>query len=372
MRAAVLDMKLLFAILWCGLSVVPLTAATRGKKLIDYGWGSPDTAYYRAHLRELEKIPFDGIVLSAMKLKGNDPPDNMGWCAFGSDARFTEQDCQHAIDDLKAAKSKRFTDNFIQVVSSGNVDWFDPGWPHIATNVALLARIAKQGRCKGIMLDAEQYDRFGMWTYGTLPQKLKAAHSFEEYQAKVRERGREFIRAINQEYRNLSILMLFGPSLTYRAQGEGALKNTGYSLLAPFCDGMAEAATSNTTLIDGYEFAYSYRTPDEFAQGRRTILSSIDKSLNPQALGKRLRVGFGIWADYDSLKRGWHPEDFSKNYFTPAQLRASLHHALNASDQYVWVYSERLRWWDGTAPKEYIEALALAKKGPAQTAAGGR
>jgi len=159
------------------------------------GWGSPDTSYYRAHLKEMETIPFDGLVLSVMKLKGNDPPDNMGWCAFGSDARFTPQDCQHAIDDLKAAKSKQFRHNFIQVVTSGNVDWFDPKWPQIATNVALLARVAKQGDCKGIMLDAEQYDRFRMWTYATLPENLKAAHGFDEYRAKVRERGRELIRA---------------------------------------------------------------------------------------------------------------------------------------------------------------------------------
>ena len=179
-------MRALFAILVCSLSAVPLSAATRGKKLIDYGCGSPNTSYYRTHLKELEKIPFDGIVLSAMKLKGKDPPDNMGWCAFGADARFTAQDAQRAIDDLKAAESKRFTDNFIQLVTSGTVDWFDPGWSQIATNVALLARIAQQGGCKGLMIDVEQYDRFGMWTYGTLPEKLKAAHSFEEYQVKVR------------------------------------------------------------------------------------------------------------------------------------------------------------------------------------------
>ncbi len=357
-------MKLLFVILFCGLSVIPISATTRGKKLIDYGWGSPDTAYYRAHLKDLEKIPFDGLVLSVMKLKGNDPPDNMGWCAFGAGVKFTAEDCQHAIDDLKASKSKRFTDNFIQVVTSGNVDWFDPGWPQIATNAALLARIAKQGGCKGIMLDAEQYNQFKMWTYATLPEKLKAAHTYEEYQAKVRERGREFIQALNQEYRDLTILMLFGPSLTHLAQGEGKLKDSPYSLLAVFCDGMAEAATPKTTLIDGFEFSYGYRTLDKFAKGRATILNSANQSLNPDALRKRLRVGFGIWADNDSLKRGWHPEDFSKNYYTPSQLQTSLNHALNASDHYVWVYSERLRWWTGTAPKEYVEALSLAKKRP--------
>jgi hypothetical protein len=127
---------------------------------------------------------------------------------------------------------------------------------------------------------------------------------------------------------------------------------------------MAEAATGKTTIIDGYEFSYGYRTAEQFADGRKTILNSVNKSLNREALGKHLRVGFGIWADKDSLKRGWHPEDFSKNYFTPAQLRTSLNHALNASDEYVWVYSERLKWWKGSPPKEYVEALGLAGQTP--------
>ena len=66
------------------------------------------------------------------------------------------------------------------------------------------------------------------------------------------------------------------------------------------------------------------------------------------------------------IEYGWGSPDtaYSKNYYTPSQLQTTLNHALNASDQYVWVYSERLRWWNGTAPKAYIEALALAKKGP--------
>jgi uncharacterized BrkB/YihY/UPF0761 family membrane protein len=50
---------------------------------------------------------------------------------------------------------------------------------------------------------------------------------------------------------------------------------------------------------------------------------------------------------------------------TAKQLQEWVNYALNESDRYVWVYSERLRWWDGTPPKEYVEALALAKKGPA-------
>ena len=41
----------------------PLHAAeVREKKLIEFGWDEPDTAFLRAHLGEMEKTPFDGCV----------------------------------------------------------------------------------------------------------------------------------------------------------------------------------------------------------------------------------------------------------------------------------------------------------------------
>lgn len=338
-------------------------ARTLHKKFIEYGWDCPDTAFYRENHKEMEKIPFDGVVLRVMKLKEGAPPDTLGWTAF-SKLKFQPQDYEHAITDLKAVKSKRFTDNFIQVIGGGQVDWFDPEWPTITHNAACLARVAKQGGCKGIMFDPEQYDKFRMWTYATLPAELKDAHNYKEYQAKARERGREFIRAINKEFPDITILALFGPSLTHLATGAGRIEDADYSLLAAFYDGICEAATSNTTLIDGFEFAYSYRTPDKFAEGRKAILDSEKKSLNPKALRKHIRVGFGIWADCSSLQLGWHPEDFTKNYYTPAGLRASLNYGLETSDCYVWVYSERLRWWDEVPAAEYVDALRLAKTGP--------
>ena len=82
---------------------------------------------------------------------------------------------------------------------------------------------------------------------------------------------------------------------------------------------------------------------------------------------KHIRMGYGIWADNGGAPQGWHPDDFTKNYYSPEGLRNSLAYALERSDGYVWVYSERLRWWgDRNVPQPYIDALALAKKGPVE------
>jgi hypothetical protein len=67
--------------------------------------------------------------------------------------------------------------------------------------------------------------------------------------------------------------------------------------------------------------------------------------------------------DYDSGRRGWKTDDFSKNYFSPTEFRNAPSAALRVSDRYVWVYTERLNWWTGErVPSEYLQALSLARE----------
>ena len=56
-----------------GLDILPLAKAPR-KKLIECSWSSPDTAYLRAHIREMEAAaPYDGIRIKVNAVgKGKD------------------------------------------------------------------------------------------------------------------------------------------------------------------------------------------------------------------------------------------------------------------------------------------------------------
>jgi len=343
-----------------------------GKKLIQYGAGTPETAQLREQVRDIEKVPFDGIVIS---VKSETKRDILGWRTF-STVRFAPEEYEHAITDLKGTKFERLTDNFIQMIAMpGDVDWFDPEWSAIAHNAACLAKVAKQGGCKGIMLDPEDYVENHLWNYDALPLEKKAAHSLHEYLARVEERGKEFIRAINKEYPEITILFLIGPSCTYenakkiRHDGGGGM----YQMLSAFCDGICEAATPGTTLIDGYEQGYGFRELAQFEKGRKITLELTKDgvSLNPKAYAKHVRAGFPVWADSDSGARGWHPDDFSKNYYTPEQLRAVVAYALQTSDKYVWVYQQSFVWWSPEMPKAYIGALRLARSGPGVVRKGG-
>lgn len=338
----------------------PAGADMAGKKLIEYGQGFPDTKFYKEHVRKMEKVGFDGFVI---RVAGPGDEWSLGYKVF-TRTRIDPTAVEGPIADLKTVHSDVLTDNFVQVAGAvpADVDWFDPDWSAACHNAALMARVAKQGGLKGLMIDPEEYGERHPWTYRTLPH----THTFEEYRDKVRARGREFMRAINAEYPDITILFLLGPSFGHKAHPAGKPEESSYTLLPAFIDGMCEAATPGTVIVDGYEQSYPFRRLSFFQKARAEILEKCrELSLCPTEYAEHVRVGFGVWVDYDRVRVGWHPDDFNKNYYTPAEFRNSLSYALETSDRYVWVWSEGPRWWEPNGiPNPYKEALKLAKRGP--------
>ena len=77
-------------------------------------------------------------------------------------------------------------------------------------------------------------------------------------------------------------------------------------------------------------------------------------------------LAFGIWMDYDSGNKGWDAIDPLKNYFTPDRFGQSVRKALATTDEYVWIYTERTKWWDANGkpeklPPAYEAALRRAR-----------
>jgi hypothetical protein len=77
---------------------------------------------------------------------------------------------------------------------------------------------------------------------------------------------------------------------------------------------------------------------------------------NPEKYRSHGSLAFGIWMDYDSGTKGWDPADPSKNYFTPQQFEQSVRKALATTDEYVWIYTERCKWWDAQGKPEKLPA----------------
>jgi hypothetical protein len=189
-------------------AVLTIATASRAdnKKLIEFGWDEPDTAFMRTHIAEMEKMPFDGTVFTVHA--NGDAPKKSDFLGEGWGKRaFAASEFTRAIDDLKATKFSTFTDNFARFdVTPGDVDWFDD-FSAIINNASQIARVAKLGGAKGVLFDIEQYAS-PLWTYAK--QRDAAKKPFAVYAAKARIRGHEVMDAFLREYPGITFFFTFG------------------------------------------------------------------------------------------------------------------------------------------------------------------
>jgi hypothetical protein len=328
------------------------------KKLIEWGWDEPDPKFMRAHIDEMERLPFDGLIFHVPGNKG----ENLAWDIWGA-KRFAVSDFTQSIADLKATPFRRFTDRFIRVnVTPGKVDWFDDeAWKVVAQNFGVAAQIAKDSGCKGLMFDDEEYQ-------GPLFDYRKQLHrdkkSFAEYGAKVRQRGREWMQEVAGHYPEITILMTYAYATTRPGFLQKDRSENDSGLLAEFLDGMLSACAPQTRIVDAFEDSYGYRRPAQFDRAYRTVKEKgLVWTSEKEAYRKHVTAGMGIWMDNDWNKYGWNATDFSKNYFKPEGFGESVRLALGKTDEYVWVYTEKARWWTNEKlPPAYLKALEAARK----------
>ena len=339
--------------------VLALSLQAGGKKLVEFGWDEPDAAFMRAHAEEMEKSPFDGCVFHV---------NAFTWEVWGT-KKFAKADLQPQLDDLKAAPFRRFNANFLRVnTTPAKLDWFDD-YSAVVSNAKLAAEFAREGKCKGILLDSEAYDG-PLFDYRK--QRDKETKSWDAYAAQARARGREVMTAFQEGYPGVTILATFAHSLPFwQSTKDGKKKplaEVEYGLLAPFMDGMVEACSGGARIVDGYELSYGFKKESEYVDARTEIRERVLPLVaDPKKYSEVVSVGFGVWLDRDRHKKPWDTKDFSKNYFSPEALEASLRAAFKVADEYVWIYNETPRWWSKEGktvdlPAPYEEAVRRARE----------
>lgn len=356
---------LVFVFLLLLLAFLSAPAAEHGrKKLIEFGWDEPDTTFLRSHIAEMRKTPFDGCVFHAGFQKPGGVKGSFTWDSWGTNA-FTEADLTAAFADLRATHFGRFKENFLRFnTTPAKLDWFDDH-SAVMQNARLAAQLARAGHCPGLLFDIEQYNE-PLFDYRK--QRDAKNKGWEVYAAQVRLRGRQVMEAFQQGYPSLTVFLTFGYSLPWLESysGKGSLADVHYGLLAPFLDGMIEAAKGPTRIIDGHETAYGYKSASQFDAARKTTTQGLLPIVrHPSRYAQVVSIGFGLWLDHDWRKRGWDIEDPGKNYFSPEAFESSVREALKTADKYVWIYSETPRWWSEERkpvklPEAYQEALRRA------------
>ncbi len=351
-----------------GCATIPSAPKISQKKLIEFGWDEPDTAFMRLHVVEMEASPFNGCVFHITYAKPDGTNGAFAWEGWGRRA-FREAEVRSALADLKATRFRRFTHNFLRFnATPGDVDWFDD-FSAIVNNARLAAQVAREGGAKGILFDVEQYNA-PLFNYRK--QRDAETRSWDEYAAQARRRGREVMEAFQEGYPHLTIFLTFGYSLPWweTKHGKLPLADCEYGLLAPFLDGMVETARGRTQVVDGFELAYFHdKDPTRFRAAYDTIREGLLPIVaDPSEYRRRISVGFGLWMDFDSAARGWDGLDASRNYYSPEEFERSVRGALETADEYVWIYTEIPRWWspEGTLiniPEAYVTALRRARQG---------
>ncbi len=344
--------------------------------VVSVSWTSPDTRYLKLHVDKFEEQPFTGSVLTASwpqpkagSVKLSRPEGSLSWAVF-NEQRFTPDMLQGSTEDLLNTHLTHMKDNFLWVASylrKGSdrpevpyFDWFDDErWDIVLHNIEAMARLAKAGGLKGIMFDNEEYG-VAFWSYNDPEYPARELKTKPPYKGKtatqtgekVRQRGRQFIKAINKSFPGCVIWTLngYGSFVHKRPSQEVVdISEIPFGLSIVFLDGMLEASDENTIFIDGNERAYCYGELDQFiALGKSTRTEALRYTRVPNVYRKKVRVGFGIYLDYFSPPKGgqaWHSDEPDKNRQTPERLEKVIRFALHAGDGYVWVYSEYPSWW---------------------------
>ena len=340
------------------ISSVVLTGAVHGqdKKLIHYGWDAMNEQQLEQAVGRLQHLPFDGLSVRNRTYINT----------FHNRAGLDDKSVEAAVGTMSRIKWGRFTDNFVNMFAGAHSQWFnDAAWAedgHIIGNVRTLARMAKAGKCRGIIFDPEfityeQERQAGPWNYEH--QELHTRKSFDEYRAMVRRRAVQIIDTIESELPNPVFLTLFWGQYGFRDLAmdtdpkliKEVLGGEEYGLLHDFFLGLLEGADPGTKIVDGNEPSYYANSAERFGEHNafvhETMLNLVPADLHDKYRAQ-VSIGHAIYVDVHSNTRESH---YISTYLTRPEralgMERIVYLALKHSDRYVWFYAQKPRYLHG-------------------------
>ena len=350
-------------------------------KLVHDGWGfhyqavaegqKPDrknlmtTKYIKDNVELLEKsIPGSGIIIRFTTPAEFCEGQSVNINAIFGGRKIKYEYFKNDIENLKNAKFKKLTDNFLGLtVSPGNVDWFDDeAWATVCHNHKVAAKVAKESGMVGMKFDIEEYGKNTMWQFNPAKGKTLA-----ETHAKIRQRGREFGKALFEEFPDMQMLCYWWFSLC-RHKNDMARPEEAEYMVAPFINGIYDVLPPTVKIHDGDE-SCGYRANDEveFYHLNVDVKKNFLRFLDPKHLAKYRAQTFlapGLYVDphFSPKFTYW------KNQLYPdldrlggaKLLKRNLTQAMEAADYYVWMWHERYVWFPSHHPSNPITIASIA------------
>ena len=316
------------------------------KKLIDASWSNPTVEYLVANLERMEKeAPVDGIIIKMeftvpingknVKIFSHNTMNSLKW----EYSWFTDQ-----INKLKSLKFKKFTDNFLHTSMrpAKNMDWFnDEYWAAIANNYGIIARIARETGLTGFIFDPEEYAG-KVWGVYQGRDRAKAITI-------ARKRGQQVGNAIFKEKPDVKILSLFFFSFGTYLYGDAEASILTHS----FFNGIMDVMPPEARILEGHEyFGYYAKNKDCFAQLRYDVdnvfLCRVSAN-NYQKYRNQVQLAAPFYLDSVTNNKNVCYKRLLPEIESMPRLdyiRQNLWNAMEASNEYVWCYSEEYAWWN--------------------------
>ncbi len=346
------------------------------KSLIHFGWSTPSATFLVEEPQAFENVPFDGVAfhlgtgrwLEAISYPGvYDQP----LLAFAGRPWTAEE---IGLDRLDEITWPGVSESYIVQMGQSfqTLDWYDDAhWDVVTANARLVSQAVAASGARGILFDPEYYDfadvnpwRYFPWAY---PDR-----SFQEVEAQVRQRGAEYVEALQHARPEMEVVSLWWMSVVYaQAQENGSLEGSGYEFMRAFLNGMLDGAAPGLTLVDGNEGTYtideSWLVSNNYDTVRYQATSLLDSVHQPTWQAQH-QTAYAVYADYPlglDPEYDWgHPADYQLDWF-----EHNVYHALLTTDRVAWLYDEEINWyhepgrgWPRYVPPGAAQRIARARR----------
>ncbi len=324
------------------------------KKVIACGWGFNNVTVddFLSNAEKFDQIGINGVLVWMRGKDGKGRPVGMR-NIYGEDWEYGM--FAPMVPKLRLMKEHAaFRDNFLITFRSppARISWTnDAAWARLASNLRVAACIARDGGCRGLQMDCEDYHRAQQFVWRS------GDPAYGELRNIARRRGAELFREAFREFpamRVLSFWFLTMGTERYREQDAAAGAAARKDLWPAFVNGMLDVMPPEARLIEGNENAYHYDADRRdfyrsYHHVRRALLPLVEPE-NRERYARQMQVGFGMYLDMyvNPTNSVWYfpPKDGSRL----ETFRRNLDQALEVCDEYVWAYGEKLQfiaWPDG-------------------------
>jgi hypothetical protein len=326
------------------------------KRLIAHSWDllAARPADVARNVEAWEGLPLDGVSLAVVvePEKGR----RIGYDSVMGDAPWDRAWFAREAEVVRQCASRSLTHNFLTAfwAPRKRLAWGDDAaWGAFAHNMGVLAWLAKEGRAKGVLVDPEDYPETRQYV------RAEGDPPYEDAAALARKRGAQVMRAMAEAYPEIVVLSFWLLSLNtayYNScDAPAALAAEAGDLWPSFVNGLLDALPPGARLVDGNEHGYGYEASrQDFYLSAWSMQNRALALVAPENRAKyrtQALAGFGLYLDMYT-----NPSN-SPWYFGAAggsrlgHLALNVAQALDAADEYVWVYGEKRDWisWAGTA-----------------------